>query len=69
VEVTLGDGSRVRERCDVPRGHASAPLTDAELESKFRDCLEFAESDWDADELLERIRGLSNLDRAADVLA
>jgi 2-methylcitrate dehydratase PrpD len=69
VEVTPGDGSRLRERCDVPRGHASAPLTDAELESKFRDCLAFAESDWDADGLLERIRGLGDVGRVADFLA
>jgi 2-methylcitrate dehydratase PrpD len=69
VDVTLGDGSRVRERCDVPRGHAAAPLSDAELDSKFRDCLEFAESDWDAEELLRRLRGLSEVGRVADVLA
>jgi len=69
VEVTLGDGSRVRERCDVPRGHAAAPLSDAELDAKFRDCLEFAESDWDAEQLLRRIRGLSEVARVADLLA
>jgi 2-methylcitrate dehydratase PrpD len=69
VEVTLSDGGRVRERCDVPRGHASAPLSDAELDSKFRDCLEFSESDWNAEELLQRIRGLSEVGRVADLLA
>ncbi|HTD78350.1 MAG TPA: MmgE/PrpD family protein [Chloroflexota bacterium] len=69
IEVTLGDGSRLRERCDVPRGHALAPLTDAELDAKFRDCLEFSESDWDTDELLHRLRGLSEVSRVADVMA
>ena len=69
IEVTLGDGSRLGERCDVPRGHALSPLTDAELDSKFRDCLEFSEGDWDPEELLHRIRRLSEVARVADVLA
>jgi 2-methylcitrate dehydratase PrpD len=67
VEITLGDGTSLRERCDVPRGHARAPLDDAELDAKFRDCLEFAESDWDTEELLGRLRGMSFAPRAGDV--
>ena len=62
LEVTLQDGSTLRERCDVPKGDARAPLSDLELEAKFRDCLAFAESGWDADALLSRLRNL----RAAD---
>jgi 2-methylcitrate dehydratase PrpD len=69
VEVTLGDGACVRERCDVPRGHARAPLTDAELDAKFRDCLVFSESDWDANDLLNRLRGLSLTPRVADAFS
>jgi 2-methylcitrate dehydratase PrpD len=69
VEVTLNDGSRVRERCDVPHGHASRPLSDADLEAKFRDCVDFSESDWDAQDLLQRIRALSEAARVADLLA
>jgi 2-methylcitrate dehydratase PrpD len=60
VEITRTDGSVVRERCDAPRGDGRAPLTDAELEAKFRDCLDFAASDWDADVLLEQLRGLDS---------
>jgi 2-methylcitrate dehydratase PrpD len=69
VDVTLADGSRERERCDVPRGHALLPLSDAELDAKFRDCVEFAESDWDAQDLLQRLRMLGQTSRFADVLA
>jgi 2-methylcitrate dehydratase PrpD len=69
VEVTRGDGTFVRERCDIPRGHARAPLGDAELESKFRDCLEFAESDWNAEDLLRRLRGMNLASRVADVFS
>ncbi|HEX8968862.1 MAG TPA: MmgE/PrpD family protein [Chloroflexota bacterium] len=69
VEATLHDGSLVRERCDIPRGHARAPLSDAELEAKFRDCLEFAASDWDADSLLENLRNLRSAPSLRDVFA
>ena len=60
VEVTLFDGTEVRERCDVPRGDARAPLAAHEIEAKFRDCLEFAESAWDADALLLTLQGLDS---------
>jgi 2-methylcitrate dehydratase PrpD len=66
VEATLADGEVVRERCDVPRGDARAPLRDDELEAKFRDCLTFADSGWDPDMLLERLWGLRSLTRVAD---
>jgi len=36
VEVTLADGRRLRERQDRPRGGPDAPLTRAEIETKFR---------------------------------
>jgi 2-methylcitrate dehydratase PrpD len=60
VEATLVDGAIVRERCDVPRGDGRAPLGTHEIEAKFRDCLDFAESEWDADALLERLQGLDS---------
>ena len=36
VEITLTDGRVLRERQDRPRGGPDAPLTHAEIESKFR---------------------------------
>jgi 2-methylcitrate dehydratase PrpD len=60
VEVTLFDGTEVRERCDVPRGDGRSPLTLGEIEAKFRDCLAFAESGWDAEILLRRLLGLDS---------
>jgi 2-methylcitrate dehydratase PrpD len=65
LEVSLRDGSTLRERCDVPRGDARQPLTDSELEAKFRDCLAFAESHWDADALLERLKALRTATRVS----
>jgi 2-methylcitrate dehydratase PrpD len=60
VEITLVDGTEVRERCDVPRGDGRAPLAAHEIEAKFRDCLDFAHSEWDADALLAQLRGLDS---------
>jgi 2-methylcitrate dehydratase PrpD len=60
VEITLSDGAILRERCDVPRGDARAPLSNAELESKFHDCLDFGASDWDADVLLTTLKHLES---------
>jgi 2-methylcitrate dehydratase PrpD len=68
VEVTLSDGRVLRERCDVPRGDARAPLSADDLEAKFRDCLAFVDSDWDADRLLDSLRHLDALPRVADAL-
>jgi 2-methylcitrate dehydratase PrpD len=64
VELELANGSTLRERCDVPRGDGRAPLSDAEIEAKFRDCLEFAHSQWDAEALLSHLRDLRNAPRA-----
>jgi 2-methylcitrate dehydratase PrpD len=60
LELSLNDGTVLRERCDVARGDARAPLDDGELEAKFRDCLEFANSDWEAGALLRRLHELSS---------
>lgn len=69
VEVRLEDGSVVRRRCDVPRGDARMPLGDADLEAKFRDCIEFAGSGWDPDELLQKLRSLEGASRVSDALS
>ena len=38
IHVTLRDGTRHRVAVLMPRGHPGAPLSDAELQAKFRDC-------------------------------
>ncbi|GII24740.1 MmgE/PrpD family protein [Planosporangium mesophilum] len=47
-------------RTDVPRGDRRAPLRRADLEAKFRDCLEFAGTGWDADALLAELWGVDS---------
>jgi 2-methylcitrate dehydratase PrpD len=69
LEVTLNDGSSLRERCDIPRGDAGIPLSDADIEAKFRDCLAFSGSSWDADALLTRLWNLRTAPSVRDVLS
>jgi 2-methylcitrate dehydratase len=37
IRVTTRSGQRLTERADYPKGHARNPMTDADLETKFRD--------------------------------
>jgi len=37
VTLRLRDGRTLSQRVDHPRGHAQNPLSDAELEAKFRE--------------------------------
>jgi 2-methylcitrate dehydratase PrpD len=69
LEVALRDGSTQRERCDIPNGDARAPLSDAELEAKFRDCLAFAGAAWNAEELLSKLRNLRETEDVAALFA
>jgi len=64
VEIETKDGEVVRRRTDVPRGDHRAPLARPDLEAKFRDCVEFSGTGWNADTILA---GLWGLDRAEPV--
>jgi 2-methylcitrate dehydratase PrpD len=55
VEVETRSGEVLRQRADVPRGDARAPLGRGDLEAKFRDCVTFSGSGWDADEILDEL--------------
>jgi len=58
VRITLADGSvHSREVC-APKGSPQAPLTDAELESKWR---ESAPDPEEAERILDAVRGLETL--------
>jgi 2-methylcitrate dehydratase len=37
IDVTTRSGQRFTERAEYPKGHAENPMTDADVESKFRD--------------------------------
>jgi 2-methylcitrate dehydratase PrpD len=58
VEISIADGSVVKERCDIPRGDGRMPLSDAEIEDKFRDCLAFGGGEWNVTDLLGHLQAL-----------
>ena len=37
IDVTTRSGQRFTERAEYPKGHARNPMTDADVETKFRD--------------------------------
>jgi 2-methylcitrate dehydratase PrpD len=57
LEVHAGAGVE-RERVDVPRGDARAPLSRAEIDEKLRDCAAYGALEGDADALLAELRAL-----------
>src|SRR5262249_54957715 len=40
ITITMNDGSRLVQEVEFPRGHARNPMTDAEVEHKFRTLIE-----------------------------
>ena len=58
VEIETTGGDLLRYRTDVPRGDRRAPLAPADLERKFRDCVDFSGTPQNADDLLEKLWGL-----------
>ena len=40
LTVTMSDGSRLVKEVEFPRGHAHNPMTDSEVEHKFRTLVE-----------------------------
>jgi 2-methylcitrate dehydratase PrpD len=68
VEVATAGGT-CAERVDVPRGDARLPLTDAELDEKFRDCVSYSGSGWDADGILSALHRLPETPRVTGFAA
>lgn len=66
VTIVTRDGNRAVNRVDVPRGEASAPLTDGEIEAKFRDCASFGAVPA-GEELYESLRALRKVSSVRDV--
>lgn len=64
VEVVLKNGARLARRTRWPKGHPRNPLSDAELEAKFRRLAGGVVSPPQADRLLQT---LWSLDRLADI--
>lgn len=69
VEVRLKDGGIRRGATSVPRGDASNPLSDAELEAKFMECASLALGPDRAGRALDLIRRFADLGNVRELTA
>jgi 2-methylcitrate dehydratase len=69
LTVTLADGRQLVKEVEFPRGHARNPMTDAELERKFRAMVEPRYGAKRADEVLARCWELEKLSSVRELLA
>jgi 2-methylcitrate dehydratase len=68
LSVTLSDGRVLVREVDFPRGHAGNPMTDAEVEAKFRRTVEPRYGKQKADQILARCWDLENLPGVTELI-
>ncbi len=68
LHVTLEDGRTLRKRVDFPRGHNRNPMTDEEVEKKFRMQAKGVVSPKTADKILELAWGMDKLKDVSPLL-
>lgn len=68
ITVTLNDGTQFVREVEFPRGHAGNPMTDAEVEAKFRRVAEPRYGKAKADAILARCWDLENLTSVTDLI-
>jgi 2-methylcitrate dehydratase len=69
VTLTLADGRTLVREVEFPCGHAGNPMTDAEVEAKFRRVAEPRYGKARADQILARCWDLEKLTSVADLIA
>lgn len=69
LTVKLRDGRQLVREVEFPRGHARNPMTDAEVEHKFRTLVEPRFGKARADQILQTCWDLDRLTRAGDLIA
>jgi 2-methylcitrate dehydratase len=68
ITVTLNDGTQMVREVEFPRGHAGNPMTDAEVEAKFRRVAEPRYGKAKADAILARCWDFENLTSVTDLI-
>lgn len=68
IVVTLDDGRRFSKEVEFPRGHAGNPMTDDEVEAKFRALVEPTYGRGTADAVLAKSRSFENVTNPSEVL-
>lgn len=68
LTLTLTDGRRLVKEIEFPRGHAGNPMTDAEVEAKFRRAVEPRYGKPTADAVIGRCWDLESLTSVTDLI-
>jgi len=68
ITVTLTDGRTIAREVEFPRGHAGNPMTDAEVEAKFRRAVEPKYGKEKASQILARCWELETLTSVTDLI-
>ncbi len=68
ITVTLDDGRSFTREVEFPRGHAMNPMTDEEVEAKFRRMVEPRYGREKADRILAACWGLEKLKEAGELI-
>jgi 2-methylcitrate dehydratase len=68
ITVTLADGRRLVREVEFPRGHANNPMTDAEVETKFRSLVEPRFGRQPADRMLATLWKLEDVKSVTEVM-
>jgi 2-methylcitrate dehydratase len=68
IRLTLTDGTTLEELVEFPRGHAGNPMTDAEVEAKFRGTVEPRYGKAKADAILARCWDFESLTDIGELL-
>ena len=69
AEVTLRDGTTLSGRCDHPLGTPENPLTQQQIEDKFRTYAARILSAGQIDTVIDTVNGLEDLSNAGDLVA
>ena len=64
----MSDGRTLQKEVEFPRGHAGNPMTDAEVEAKFRSTVEPKYGAKRASDILARCWDFENLTGATELL-
>lgn len=67
VEVRLKNGTQLSRHCDVVKGHPTNPMSFADCEKKFRECVAFSRVAIARSDVERLVDLVSRLERVADV--
>ena len=69
VEVTTKAGQTFEEYVEIPRGDPRNPLSDGEVEDKFRNQALYSLNEEEVEEAIEVIADFENLDSVSDLMS